>query len=897
MSGQYFVFEEKEKKFYLINEKKSFEALFKDIVFEEGEDFAYVSINGIPVKISRNSKYVKFSGNGYNEKIFIVNTNQALFIINLFKFKNFKVKRENGTFTNGIFDDLDFNEIIYSETPLDEKEYKIVNTLIKKNDKISLDKLSLFYLDYQNYDFSRVIDGEFELSPERKDFYDKLKVLQKKRFIPIIGPKSIGKTTSLLYYLKSYWFSQYFYINLTYWRDMLAKNKYEDLLLCICKELFNYMTFSDVQKFYGIFYGKNYISAMDIILDIINYLEDLYFDKQICITIDQYKNKLDKDYKIIHQIKNIAEKDTKFIFFICSSINEFDLRYPLDQKDKFHLNYLFVNKLTNVGNKELNKLNENEKSLLKDCGELFFYFYKIKNDSKIERKSILQIRKEIVEHIIDYINKFFNKYDNKEKIDIIKYIHNNIERKGLFSEFKEKLKLFPMKYFNISVNKENMFIIDELKDNSEITINPNYPIVIDCINQIFQTSKNIISYSIINDISHNINSIDPKEFEKDFNEFLWFNRKKLNLFNCKIVEKIEISSLMEMKEDDAEIIQNAIYNCDNISDSILIVQRFQNTKHFDTAIIKYITKNKKFKYFDLYLFKQSIKKEANERITQPTLNIDKTCLKYLFFIMADIHIKDIFFSYVFCSNYPDENSINYCNELNINYILFNNDNFQVVDSQINPKIETKYKYFISPKEEKQTFIVNNLDIDYSLGKEALSEEYLNLKSFLHKKRNLEKKLPKELSEKIQKFQKIVNLENRNYDIKDQIINEYLMDKENIKKKGLAGISFLIDKETQMNLKEIEFSKAELSKLYKLMENYGENLEILKVVKMKSFPSNDCFPSYDCAIIEKVNEEKNFICMKKHKNISLKKNTTIRSISLDGDYYLIKFINKNMISKK
>jgi hypothetical protein len=55
--------------------------------------------------------------------------------------------------------------------------------------------------------------------------------------------------------------------------------------------------------------------------------------------------------------------------------------------------------------------------------------------------------------------------------------------------------------------------------------------------------------------------------------------------------------------------------------------------------------------------------------------------------------------------------------LNINYILFNNDNFQVVDSQINPKIETKYRYFISPKEENQTFVVNNLDIDYSLGKE------------------------------------------------------------------------------------------------------------------------------------------------------------------------------------
>ena len=159
MSGQYFVYEEKEQKFYLINEKKSFETLFKDTVFEEGEDFTFVTINEKPVKISKNSKYIKFSGNGHNEKIFIVNTNQALFIINLFKFKNFKVKKEDGTFADGIYDDLDFNEIIYSESPLDEKEYKIVNTLIKKNDKISIDKLSLFYLDYQKYDFSRVLDG------------------------------------------------------------------------------------------------------------------------------------------------------------------------------------------------------------------------------------------------------------------------------------------------------------------------------------------------------------------------------------------------------------------------------------------------------------------------------------------------------------------------------------------------------------------------------------------------------------------------------------------------------------------------------------------------------------------------------------------------------------------
>ena len=66
------------------------------------------------------------------------------------------------------------------------------------------------------YDYQKVkVKSEFILTEERKQFFKKLYDLnQTKRFIPICGPKYIGKTTSLLYYLKVYARMKYFYINL-----------------------------------------------------------------------------------------------------------------------------------------------------------------------------------------------------------------------------------------------------------------------------------------------------------------------------------------------------------------------------------------------------------------------------------------------------------------------------------------------------------------------------------------------------------------------------------------------------------------------------------------------------------------------------------------------------------
>ena len=149
-----FIYKEQEKKFY-INEEKSFETFFQELKIEK--DFIYVLINNSPVKISKNSKYIKFTGNGYNESIFIANANQALFIIYLFKFNSYKIKRNDGTFANGIYDDLDFDEIIYKESPLEEQDFRKANTIISKDEKILVGNLSLsYFLDYQKYFFFKI---------------------------------------------------------------------------------------------------------------------------------------------------------------------------------------------------------------------------------------------------------------------------------------------------------------------------------------------------------------------------------------------------------------------------------------------------------------------------------------------------------------------------------------------------------------------------------------------------------------------------------------------------------------------------------------------------------------------------------------------------------------------
>ena len=895
MKNEDFIFNEEDKKFYLPDNKMTYEEYFKTL--QLNDDINYITVDGYSIKIVKNSKYINFKGNNYDEKIFVCNKKQILYIIDLFKFKQYIIKDNNNNIKNRISEKLDLDKIIYINNLLKEEDFNLANQDIRNESKVPLDLLSLLFYDYQKYDFAK-IKGDFEMTQERKDFFDKLnELIDVKNFIPICGPKSIGKTTSLLYYLKLYFKSEYFYINLNHCRKLLNVEDYEKLCLCICKELFNCLSFDDVQNFYNYIYIKKYKEIMDVIIDIMDYLNRNFSYKPICFVIDQYKEKIDKQYKSIEKIITKAKSNDKFTVILCSSINEYDfrisIRRKIDKKNEFYLDYLFINKLIYVNKNKLDIFTKEEKELLNQSGNLYLYYQKILENKYNQNKDILEIKKEIMSHIIKEINDYFNENDNKKKIDMIRLIHDNIEKKTKFIEIYDKLNIFPLKFFNLSVSDKNLFLIDDLKDNTELIIRPSYAIVIDCINQIFTGGKVELRHSSKNEITLNVQkSKKSSELEENFNDFLWIYNKSKKLYGCNIIDRVQISSLKDMKDDDGKIIEISTKNLKDISDSILIIQNNQNAKHFDTAILKLSKIDNNEKFYELYLFQETLKKASDERLTDSTLNSDKACLKYIFFLKCSIKLENIYFSYVFDEGNLDTQTINYCKENKINYLIFGTNFDVLLDSKIDPMIKARFSYPISKNMVKEEYLLTNLDVDYSLEKDELNKQYNKLEDFLQKKRKLKKNRNQILNNKIVAIQNYINNDFRNNEIEEKLIEEELMCKEN---EDIVGISYLVDKETKSILKKINLSSKEKKNLLDLMRFYGNDLEIIKAVKLNSI--SFYIPNYDCAIILVTKNYKALYDVKNKQSYSLSDKTKSNSIRIDGEFYLIKLAPKSMLSEK
>ena len=916
-----FIFNEEDKKFYIPGEKKqTYEEYFKTLKIKENfQCFTIGNLNNI--KFSKNSKNIKFKGNGYDEKIFICNKSQVLYILNLFKFKRYKViknKNNNNDYNNNDYnkkddnnnddniilsDNLNFDEIIYLENLLNQEDFIKAKTPISNLSKVSLDLLSLSFYEYQKYDYSK-IEGEFEMSNERQEFFEELhNLVDNKKFIPICGPKSIGKTTTLLYYLKKYYPNEYFYINLTLCKKLLNEDDNEKLCLCICKELYNCMSFKEVQKCYNYIYQKKYKQIMDLVIDIMDYMDKNFPCKSFIFAIDQYKEKTDKKYQVIEQIMKITNSNDKFIVIVCSSINEYDFRNSIEKKmDKakngFYLDFLFVNKLIKVNPTNLKEKNftDGEKNLLNQFGDLYLYYQKILENKKNNEKNIFDIKKEIMLHIITEIRDYFNEKDNKKIIDMIRAIHDNIGKEKKFIDLYDKLKLFPLKFFNISIKGKNLFQINELKKDTKLTVTPTNELVIDCINQIFNQGKIDLKKSKNNEITFNIQkSKKSSELEENFNDFIWIYRTRKQFYECNIKDRVQISSLLDMNDDDGKIIKNSIKELKDISDSILIVQEYENAKHFDTAILKLVKNNNNEKLYNLYLFQETLKKQSEERLNDSTLNNDKTSLKFLFFLKCSIILNDIYFSYVFDEGDLDNTTINYCKDNNINYLILGTKLEELKNSNIDPKIKSRFSYTISKEMNlKQEYLLSNLDIDFSLDKKDIKKQHDKLNNFLEKKRKLKSKLQvkssenKELKDKIKKIQKYVNNVHKNKEIEDKLIEEFLMLDED---EDIIGISYIIDKKTKNYLREINFSEVEKNNLFNLTSFYNNDLEILKIVNISLFSQ---IPNYDCAIIFVSQDCKLFIDEKNKKSYSLYDMSASNSIRIDGKLYLIKFALKRMI---
>ena len=194
------------------------------------------------------------------------------------------------------------------------------------------------------------------------------------------------------------------------------------------------------------------------------------------------------------------------------------------------------------------------------------------------------------------------------------------------------------------MQNKGIFRIDDLKDESILILYPCYSIVIDSINSIYVQSFQITKYfQKDEDLTVNTEKSEKSiELEKNFNNYLWIFREDFSLHNCRIKNKILISSLMKINKEDAEILKTAANDLKNINDSILITLKDQNALHYDSAILKYISDKDSVKYYELYLF-QTIKKESNERLSTITLNIEKIYLKFLFYLNSVINIENVFF--------------------------------------------------------------------------------------------------------------------------------------------------------------------------------------------------------------------------------------------------------------
>ena len=891
-SDKEFYFDEENDTFYTVKGGESYEDFFKKLKPMK-KDWSFHKVNDVEVTFSKNSKNIKFTKNGETKNIFVVNSYQVSFLLKKFKYNDYKIDGKLITETN--FDDsLNFSEITYLENLLTKVEFNKAKENIENKNPIFLDDLSLIYSDYQKFKKN----SEFIITNEVNEFIEKLKLLNKsKRFIPICGPKSIGKTTSLLYYLKNYAALKYFYINLSYCKKLLVNGDKKNLCLCICKELFNCLKFEDVNKFYNSLYEMNYVNIMDIVTYIIKYIDEKASFGKIYLVLDQYKEKIDKDYKVIKQIELKTKINNKFSVIICSTINEYDFRNSLNKKSnnskEFYLDYLFINKLAYVNiNIIKNELNDEEKILLKDSGNLFFYFHYIYENKNIKGKKEKDTRREIMKHIIKQINYYFSETDNTRKIANIETIHDNIDKKIKFCDLKEILSFFPLRYCSLTKEDKNMFSIGDLQDDTELIVKANYPIVIDCINEIFQNAK----YEI------KINLLNPKssiELLDQFNKFLWFYKNSFYFYGCKIIKKIEITSFLEMKESDGKMINESVKDLKNISESILIIQNNRYAKHYDTAILKLISIIKDMKYFDLFLFKETLKTENEERFSYSKLIEDKTCLKYKFYLNSDIQIQNIYFSYVLDNDNLDKTTMNYCEYNNINYQIYDDENIKLIDSKINPIIISKFEYPVRSKEnsdeKKYQYSLNILDINYTDDKMKLIYEYNKLQKFLGNKRKLKENNSDIFSSKINRLKDFVNNDFKINEINEQIAEEYLMQKEN---ENIVGISFLVDNDTKNIKNKLNFDAEELKNLKEFMQNYNDDLEILKIIKLNKGYKSILMPNYDCCILQ-VNSknEKSFINVQSNYAQSLKTKEKTTKIDMDGKFYLIKFTVKNMIYKE
>jgi len=531
-----------------------------------------------------------------------------------------------------LFDSMETN---YKIQEIVEEDYETLYKQVFNETKIGKEILAkelTFNFKYYIKSPSQEHKIKFILSEERiktmKSFLS-----NKEKIYAISGPYGIGKTISLilLCYSKE---KKFCYLNLRALND--NKNNVQ---------IWKYKLF--LTEIYSIFKEdkdkKHFNELKKDIVKVKTYWEAIIQSIKYCIKneiravfiIDQYKEKIDKDFTHLKKIKENILNDNlnNIMIIISSSINNKDLREFIIRKYvnkerilnltlnyHYHINIFRLEYISEL----INQLSDKKKDIfIKNFGNIPSYFYKI---LECKDDSLNQLISNIKASIINQINTFFD--DNNISYENLCYLvekylkidregeGDSLEGKSSFDdkEIENLIKLIPIKFFEL-----------QIKNNSINKIKFYFPLAKSCFletifTKIFILLKNPkINFPerILGDLLETFVTENIKDMPNEKIDQICFTNK---LWNMEYIKGLTLSKVK--------------------IDNILIIQQNEYAEKVDLGILL------KGETLILYQIKKALTKPAKNFVSMKDIRCNQKNLENTFLKHFECNIKYIYLVYI-----------------------------------------------------------------------------------------------------------------------------------------------------------------------------------------------------------------------------------------------------------
>jgi hypothetical protein len=202
------------------------------------------------------------------KEIFVANINQFTFLNNKFGF-GFKktISDDNINYSSGLVISECFKAkyIKYVNAVIDKEDFICSTKYVSNKDSLGLNDLSINYKYY--LENSNLVDDDnnfFIKSAKREEFFELLNkyIKSKDQLLALCGLEGIGKTASILGYLKKCKLS-YYYFNVKAIDKLLSSNKKQEVIKVLLTETYNFIgqIFSYIGETYRHIQEQEHIST------------------------------------------------------------------------------------------------------------------------------------------------------------------------------------------------------------------------------------------------------------------------------------------------------------------------------------------------------------------------------------------------------------------------------------------------------------------------------------------------------------------------------------------------------------------------------------------------------------------------------------------------------------